>query len=176
MAARDDDEDSGDATKNDVLLPCHDPWHRRFKSTKRTGSTVLGMLMLSKTEPEWRDYQHLVRVLIRCAHCGMPLWAQTFTNGRSYYREHRGSRGIEAAARHLPLEQLALSPAMRLCLQLPRQPAHRRRTMAQAGARSERGRSGLVLANRVHRVDGLESRSPLQIALAIFAGGFRNGR
>lgn len=98
MAARDDDEDSGDATKNDVLLPCHDPWHRRFRSTKRTGSTVLGMLMLSKTEPEWRDYQHLVRVLIRCAHCGMPLWAQTFTNGRSYYREHRGSRGIGGCA------------------------------------------------------------------------------
>jgi hypothetical protein len=28
----------------------------------------------------------------------MPLWAQTFTNGRSYYREHRGSRGIGGCA------------------------------------------------------------------------------
>ena len=31
--------------------------------------------------------------IIRCAYCLMPMWAQTYKNGRRYYREHRGSRG-----------------------------------------------------------------------------------
>ena len=38
-----------------------------------------------------RDY--LLKGIIRCAHCGMPMWAQTYANGNRYYREHRGSRG-----------------------------------------------------------------------------------
>ena len=38
-----------------------------------------------------RDY--LLKGLIRCAHCLMPMWAQTYTNGRRYYREQHGSRG-----------------------------------------------------------------------------------
>ena len=38
-----------------------------------------------------RDY--LLKGLIRCAHCGLPMWAQTYNNGNRYYREHRGSRG-----------------------------------------------------------------------------------
>ena len=31
--------------------------------------------------------------LIRCAHCGLPMWAQTYANGHQYYREQKGSRG-----------------------------------------------------------------------------------
>ena len=37
--------------------------------------------------------EYLLKGLIHCAHCRMPMWAQTFVNGRRYYREQRGSRG-----------------------------------------------------------------------------------
>ena len=37
--------------------------------------------------------EYLLKGLVRCAHCGMPMWAQTYQNGKQYYREHRGSRG-----------------------------------------------------------------------------------
>ena len=30
--------------------------------------------------------------IIRCAYCGMPMWAQTYQNGQRYYREHKASR------------------------------------------------------------------------------------
>ena len=36
---------------------------------------------------------YLLKGLIRCAYCGLPMWAQTYNSGSSYYREHRGSRG-----------------------------------------------------------------------------------
>ena len=38
--------------------------------------------------------EYLLKGLIRCAYCGMPMWAQTYKSGRRLYREHRGSRGI----------------------------------------------------------------------------------
>ena len=37
--------------------------------------------------------EYLLKGLVRCIHCGMPLWAQTYKSGQAYYREHRGSRG-----------------------------------------------------------------------------------
>jgi len=37
--------------------------------------------------------EYLLKGLIRCAYCGLPMWAQTYNSGSSYYREHRGSRG-----------------------------------------------------------------------------------
>jgi site-specific DNA recombinase len=37
--------------------------------------------------------EYLLKGIIRCAHCGMPMCAQTYANGHRYYREHRGSRG-----------------------------------------------------------------------------------
>ncbi len=37
--------------------------------------------------------EYLLKGLVRCAHCGLPMWAQTCQYGRQYYREHRGSRG-----------------------------------------------------------------------------------
>jgi DNA invertase Pin-like site-specific DNA recombinase len=43
------------------------------------------------TRPE-RHY--LLKGLIRCAYCGMPMWAQTYNSGKRYYREHRASRGL----------------------------------------------------------------------------------
>ena len=40
--------------------------------------------------------EYLLKGLIRCAHCLMPMWAQTYKSGRRYYREHKGSRGSGA--------------------------------------------------------------------------------
>ena len=39
------------------------------------------------------EREYLLKGLIRCAHCGYPLWAQTYKNGHRYYREQYGSRG-----------------------------------------------------------------------------------
>ena len=39
------------------------------------------------------EREYLLKGIIHCAHCRMPMWAQTFVNGRRYYREQRGSRG-----------------------------------------------------------------------------------
>ena len=39
------------------------------------------------------EREYLLKGLIHCAHCRMPMWAQTFVNGRPYYREQMGSRG-----------------------------------------------------------------------------------
>ena len=38
--------------------------------------------------------EYLLKGIIRCAYCGLPMWAQTYNNGGRYYREHRNSRGI----------------------------------------------------------------------------------
>jgi site-specific DNA recombinase len=35
----------------------------------------------------------LLKGLIRCAYCLLPMWAQTYNNGNRYYREHKGFRG-----------------------------------------------------------------------------------
>jgi len=40
--------------------------------------------------------EYLLKGLIRCAYCGLPMWAQTYNSGSSYYREQRGSRGAGA--------------------------------------------------------------------------------
>jgi len=38
------------------------------------------------------ERQYLLKGIIRCAYCGMPMWAQTYKNGQRYYREHKASR------------------------------------------------------------------------------------
>jgi site-specific DNA recombinase len=43
---------------------------------------------------------YLLKGIIRCAFCGMPMWAQTYKNGRTYYREHRASRSLEPCPAH----------------------------------------------------------------------------
>ena len=50
-----------------------------------------------QTRPE-REY--LLKGMIRCAYCGMPMWAQTYRNGRRYYREHHESRSIQPCPAH----------------------------------------------------------------------------
>ena len=39
------------------------------------------------------ERHYLLKGIIRCAYCLMPMWAQTYNSGGRYYREHRGSRG-----------------------------------------------------------------------------------
>jgi site-specific DNA recombinase len=60
------------------------------------------------------EREYLLKGIIRCAYCGMPMWAQTYNSGRSYYREHTGSRGhctcqAEGASMpcHVPDEQMS---------------------------------------------------------------------
>ncbi len=38
------------------------------------------------------ERQYLLKGIIRCAYCGLPMWSQTYTNGQRYYREHNASR------------------------------------------------------------------------------------
>ncbi len=47
----------------------------------------------SKTLDPRPEREYLLKGLIRCAHCLMPMWAQTYTNSHRYYREQYGSRG-----------------------------------------------------------------------------------
>ena len=46
----------------------------------------------SETLGRQQSRTYLLKGLIRCAHCGMPLWAQTYRNGHRYYREQYGTR------------------------------------------------------------------------------------
>ena len=39
--------------------------------------------------------EYLLKGIIRCAFCGMPMWAQTYKNGQRYYREHKSSRSLQ---------------------------------------------------------------------------------
>ena len=46
----------------------------------------------SETLHPMPEREYLLKGIIRCAYCGMPMWAQTYKNGRRYYREHFCSR------------------------------------------------------------------------------------
>ncbi|MFC1956002.1 recombinase family protein [Chloroflexota bacterium] len=35
---------------------------------------------------------YLLKGILRCAYCGMPMWAQTYKSGKPFYREHKASR------------------------------------------------------------------------------------
>ncbi len=57
--------------------------------------------------------EYLLKGLIRCAYCGMPMWAQTYKNGHRYYREPTAARSLalcQAAGAsipcHIPDEQI----------------------------------------------------------------------
>ncbi len=41
----------------------------------------------SETLDSRPEREYLLKGLIRCAHCLMPMWAQTYTSGHRYYRE-----------------------------------------------------------------------------------------
>jgi hypothetical protein len=59
-----------------------------LQSTMRRNS---GRSETLQVKPE-REY--LLKGIVRCIYCGMPMWAQTYKSGRSYYREHKASRSL----------------------------------------------------------------------------------
>ena len=50
----------------------------------------------SETLQAHPEREYLLKGLVRCAYCRMPMWAQTYKNGRRYYREHAHSRSLMA--------------------------------------------------------------------------------
>ena len=75
----------GKVRHKDQLLPgAHDAlvseelFHMVQVATKRNS----GRSSTLNPRPE-REY--LLKGLIRCAHCGLPMWAQTYYNGNRYY-------------------------------------------------------------------------------------------
>ncbi|MFC2020597.1 recombinase family protein, partial [Chloroflexota bacterium] len=49
----------------------------------------------SETLAENTERFYLLKGIIRCAYCGMPMWAQTYYSGKKFYREHKASRSLE---------------------------------------------------------------------------------
>jgi site-specific DNA recombinase len=49
----------------------------------------------SRTLAPHPEREYLLKGLIRCAYCLMPMWSQTYKSGQRYYREHRASRSLE---------------------------------------------------------------------------------
>jgi hypothetical protein len=41
------------------------------------------------------EREYLLKGIVRCAYCGMPMWAQTYKSGKPFYREHKASRSHE---------------------------------------------------------------------------------
>jgi DNA invertase Pin-like site-specific DNA recombinase len=60
-----------------------------FETVQTTLKKNSGRSETLQARPE-REY--LLKGIIRCAYCGMPMWSQTFYNGLQYYREHKASR------------------------------------------------------------------------------------
>ncbi len=46
------------------------------------------------------EREYLLKGIIRCAYCGMPMWAQTYQSGNRHYREHIESRAIAPCSAH----------------------------------------------------------------------------
>ncbi|MDD5287522.1 MAG: recombinase family protein [Dehalococcoidales bacterium] len=46
------------------------------------------------------ERSYLLKGIIRCSYCGMPMWAQTYQNGHTYYREHQASRSLTPCPAH----------------------------------------------------------------------------
>ena len=49
----------------------------------------------SRTLAARPEREYLLKGIIRCAYCLMPMWAQTCKSGQRFYREHRASRSLE---------------------------------------------------------------------------------
>ena len=84
---------TGKIRHRDKLLPgLHEPLvsEEVFQVVQSTPRKNSGRSMTLQARPE-REY--LLKGLIQCAYCGMPMWAQTYNSGNRYYREHKGSRG-----------------------------------------------------------------------------------
>ena len=77
----------------DELLPgAHEPLisEELYQAVQAALKRNSGRSETLQPRPE-REY--LLKGPIKCAHCGLPMWAQTYANGHRYYREQKGSRG-----------------------------------------------------------------------------------
>jgi DNA invertase Pin-like site-specific DNA recombinase len=84
---------TGKVKHHDQLLPgAHDALvsESLFQTVQAALKKNSGRSETLKLHP---DREYLLKGLIRCGHCGYPMWAQTYKNGRRYYREQYGSRG-----------------------------------------------------------------------------------
>ena len=54
----------------------------------------------SQTLSPGPERQYLLKGIIRCTYCRMPMWTQTYNSGRKYYREHRDSRSVAQCPAH----------------------------------------------------------------------------
>lgn len=79
--------------RQQIMPGIHDPLvsEEVFQVVQNTLKKNSGRSRTLQPNPE-RFY--LLKGIIRCAFCGMPMWAQTYINGRPMYREHRKSRSI----------------------------------------------------------------------------------
>ncbi len=80
--------------KGQLLPGVHDPLvgEELFEIVQATMKKNSGRSETLVKNPE-RFY--LLKGIIRCAYCGMPMWAQTYKNGNRYYREHNATRGLK---------------------------------------------------------------------------------
>ena len=84
---------AGKIKHRDQILPgAHEPLvsEALFQTVESTLRRNSGRSQTLQAKPE-REY--LLKGLIRCAHCLLPMWAQTYSSGNRYYREQKGSRG-----------------------------------------------------------------------------------
>ena len=85
--------------RDQVLPGIHDPLVSKevFDLVQTTMRKNSGRSETLNTRPQ---RQYLLKGIIRCAYCRMPMWAQTYQNGKRYYREHRATRGLEECPAH----------------------------------------------------------------------------
>ena len=74
-----------------LLLGIHEPLISQdvYETVQTTLKRNSGRSETLQVQPE-RHY--LLKGIVRCAYCGMPMWAQTYTSGKPFYREHKNSR------------------------------------------------------------------------------------
>jgi site-specific DNA recombinase len=83
---------TGQVIHQGKLLPgLHEPLISQdvFETVQLTLKRNSGRSETLQNKPE-RHY--LLKGLVRCGYCGMPMWAQTYKSGKPFYREHKNSR------------------------------------------------------------------------------------
>ena len=85
--------------KGKLFTGLHEPLvsQELFDAVQMTLKKNSGRSETLNTNPE---NQYLLKGIIRCAYCGMPMSSQTYKSGNPYYREHKDSRSIEICPTH----------------------------------------------------------------------------
>jgi DNA invertase Pin-like site-specific DNA recombinase len=91
---------SGQIVYRDKALPgAHQPiiTQEVFDTVQSTLRKNSGRSETLKIRP---GKEYLLKGLVRCAYCDMPMWAQTYHSGKAYYREHKASRSLSDCPSH----------------------------------------------------------------------------